>query len=73
MMYTVTNFFALHSNDVASEINSLNLCADMDDLQLSILLYAADVPRIVHEASSLQQMLDNLCNLVYQMETYMYY
>ena len=34
MMYTLTIYFALHNNDVASEIKPLNPGAEMDDLQL---------------------------------------
>ena len=53
--------FALYINDLAREIKNLNLGVDIDDLQLSILLYADDIALIAPDASSLQKMLDKLC------------
>ena len=53
--------FALYINDLAREIKTLNLGVDIDDLQLSILLYADDISLIAPDASSLQKMLNKLC------------
>ena len=49
--------FALYMyiNDLASEIKALNLGVDIDDQQLSILLYADYVALIASDAKSLQK------------------
>ena len=51
--------FSLYINDLASEIKQTNLGVDVDELQLSILLYA-DIALIAPDADSLQLMLDKL-------------
>ena len=52
--------FSLYINDLANEIKQMNLDVDIDELQLSILLYADDVALIAPGADSLQLMLDKL-------------
>ena len=52
--------FSLYINDLASEIKQMNLGIDIDELQLSILLYADDIALIAPDADSLQLMLDKL-------------
>ena len=52
--------FSLYINDLANEIKQMNLGVDIDELQLSILLYADDVALIAPDADSLQLMLDKL-------------
>ena len=52
--------FSLYMNDLAGAIKTLNLGADIDELQLSILLYVDDVALIAPDADSLQLMLDKL-------------
>ena len=52
--------FSLYINDLVNEIKQMNLGVDIDELQLSILLYADDVALIAPDADSLQLMLDKL-------------
>ncbi|MCG8113538.1 MAG: reverse transcriptase family protein [Candidatus Thiodiazotropha taylori] len=52
--------FSLYVNDLAQEIKSLNTGVDIDEVQLSILLYADDVALIAPDANSLQIMLNKL-------------
>ena len=52
--------FSLYINDLASDIKQMNLGVDIDELQLSILLYADDIALIAPDADSLQLMLDKL-------------
>ena len=52
--------FSLYINDLASDIKQMNLGVDIDELQLSILLYADDIALIDPDADSLQLMLDKL-------------
>ena len=52
--------FSLYINDLANEIKQMNLGVDIDELQLSILLYADDVALSAPDADSLQLMLDKL-------------
>ena len=52
--------FTLYINDLANEIKQMNIGVDIDELQLSILLYADDVALIAPDADSLQLMLDKL-------------
>ena len=52
--------FSLYINDLASEIKQMNLGVDIDELQLSILLYADDIALIAPDVDSLQLMLDKL-------------
>ena len=52
--------FSLYVNDLAQEIKSLTIGVDIDEVQLSILLYADDVALIAPDADSLQIMLNKL-------------
>lgn len=52
--------FSLYINDLAKEIKQMNLDVDIDDYQLSILMYADDVALIVPDVESLQRMLTKL-------------
>lgn len=50
--------FAIYVNDLAQEIKRANLGIDIDDLNLSILLYADDIVLVAEEEAKLQKMLD---------------
>ena len=52
--------FSLYINDLANEIKEMGLGIGIDDLQLSILLYADVIALIVPDAESLQLMLNKL-------------
>ena len=48
----------MYINDVAEHINSLNCGINIDDIQLSILLYGDNIASIALDENSLQRMLD---------------
>lgn len=50
--------FSVYINDLADRINALNCGITVDDFQLSILLYADDIPLIAPDENSLQRMLN---------------
>ena len=52
------SLFSPYINDLANEIKEMGLGIDIDDLQLSILLYADDIALIAPDAESLQLMLN---------------
>jgi len=52
------SLFSVYINDLAERINSLNCGITVDDIQLSILLYADDIALIAPDENSLQSMLN---------------
>ena len=52
--------FSLYINDLAIEIKQMNLGIDIDEVQISIFLYADDIALIAPDADSLQLMLNKL-------------
>ena len=52
--------FSLYINDLANDIKQMRLGIDIDDQQLSLLLYADDIALIAPDAQSLQLMLNKL-------------
>lgn len=57
--------FSLYINDLANEIKQLNLGVEVNDLQLSLLLYADDIALVAPNVESLQIMMSAMnkwCN-----------
>ena len=52
--------FGLYINDLAAEINQLELGVNIGDLKISILLYADDIVILANSEQDLQQMLNTL-------------
>ena len=52
--------FSLYINDLANDIKQMRLGIDIDDQQLSLLLYADDIALIAPDAQSLQLILNKL-------------
>ena len=52
--------FSLYINDLAIEIKQMNLGIDIDEVQMSIFLYADNIVLIAPDADSLQLMLNKL-------------
>ena len=50
--------FSMYINDLATGIKDLNCGVTIDDMNVSILLYADDIVLIAPEEESLQKMLD---------------
>ena len=49
--------FSLYINNLAKEIKQMNLGVDIDDYQISILMYADDVALIAPDVESFQRIL----------------
>jgi hypothetical protein len=58
--------FALFINDLATEIKCLNKGVKLNDLNISILLYADDIVLISENENNLQYMLDYMCRWCYR-------
>jgi hypothetical protein len=54
----LSSLFAVYINDLAQRINDLQCGFKIDDIFLSILLYADDIGLIAPDELKLQQMLD---------------
>ena len=52
------SLFSIYVNDLAEDIRALNIGVDIDDLNVSILLYADDIALIAPDEESLQNMLN---------------
>ena len=57
-MLILSSLFAVYINDLAQRINDLQCGFKIDDIFLSILLYADDIGLIAPDELKLQQMLD---------------
>ncbi len=55
-----TTLFSVLINDLASEIKSMNIGINNDDIQVAILLYVDDIILLPDNEVDLQKMLDNL-------------
>ena len=58
--------FALFINDLATEIKCLNKGFKLNDLNISILLYADDIVLISETENNLQYLLDYMCRWCYR-------
>ena len=50
------SLFSIYVNDLAEDIRALNIGVDIDDLNVSILLYADDIALIAPDERSLKNM-----------------
>ena len=63
-MFNLPSLFAVYINDLAQRINDLQGGIKIDDIFLSILLYADDIALIAPDELKLQQMLDVVTSCV---------